>query len=161
MPARELYMFDSVQLDSYLHRHGYLPPQVRTRTRAARAGSAWNSSKQGAEDLGAAPPGAASYCARAVTFGQKTRLCRSKRNRTDADSSRSSRTAIFREQVPGMTPENAVSGIVQPAGVTAENAALLFEYAYRGAGPGWPGGAARNGASKLSSSGTGVGSSGP
>jgi len=35
--------------------------------------------------------------------------------------------------------------------MTPENAALLFEYAYRGAGPGWPAGEVRNGASKLSS----------
>ena len=31
-----------------------------------------------------------------------------------------------------MTPENAASGMVQPAELTPENAALLFEYAYRG-----------------------------
>jgi hypothetical protein len=49
----------------------------------------------------------------------------------------------------------AASEIVRPAELTPENAALLFEYAYRGAGPGWPAGVARNGASKLSSSGTG------
>ncbi len=34
-----------------------------------------------------------------------------------------------------MTPENAAGEIVQPAGLAAENAALLFEYAYRAAGP--------------------------
>ena len=35
-----------------------------------------------------------------------------------------------------MTPENAGREIVQPAELTPENAALLFEHAYRGAGPG-------------------------
>jgi hypothetical protein len=39
------------------------------------------------------------------------------------------------EQAPGTTAENAASEIVQPAELTPENAALLFEYAYRGAGP--------------------------
>jgi hypothetical protein len=34
-----------------------------------------------------------------------------------------------------MTAENAASEIVQPAELTPENAALLFERAYRGAGP--------------------------
>jgi hypothetical protein len=35
-----------------------------------------------------------------------------------------------------MTPENAAREIVQPAELTPENAALLFEYAYRDVGPG-------------------------
>ena len=35
-----------------------------------------------------------------------------------------------------MTAENAASEVVQPAELTPENAALLFEHAYRGAGPG-------------------------
>jgi hypothetical protein len=35
-----------------------------------------------------------------------------------------------------MTPEDAASEIVQPAELTPENTALLFEYAYRGTGPG-------------------------
>jgi len=49
-------MFDVVQVKSYLHRHGYLLlSQTRTRTRAARAGPSWNSSKQGPVDPGAAP----------------------------------------------------------------------------------------------------------
>jgi len=39
------------------------------------------------------------------------------------------------QQAPGMTPENAASEIVQPAELPPENAALLFEYAYRDAGP--------------------------
>ena len=48
-------MFDVVQVDSYLHRHGcLLVARIQARTRAARAGSAWNSSKQAPEDLGAA-----------------------------------------------------------------------------------------------------------
>src|SRR6185437_4385178 len=42
--------------------------QIRTRTRAAGAGSAWNSSKQVPADPGAVDPGTANYCARAVTF---------------------------------------------------------------------------------------------
>jgi hypothetical protein len=35
-----------------------------------------------------------------------------------------------------MTPGNATSEMVQPAELTPENAALLFEYAYRDVGPG-------------------------
>jgi hypothetical protein len=35
-----------------------------------------------------------------------------------------------------MTPEIATSEIVQPAELTPENAALLFEHAYPGTGPG-------------------------
>jgi hypothetical protein len=62
-------MFDAVQVDSYLHRHVcLLISQIQARTRAARAGSAWNSSKQVPADPGAVDPGTANYCARAVTF---------------------------------------------------------------------------------------------
>jgi hypothetical protein len=57
-PARERLMFDVVQVDSYLHRHGcLLVSQIQARTRAARAGSAWNSSKQVSEDPSDADPG--------------------------------------------------------------------------------------------------------
>src|SRR5207244_11634464 len=68
-PTREHLMFDVVQVDSYLHRHGYhlLCPDTDP-DRAAGAGSAWNSSKQVPADPGAVDPGTASYCARAVTL---------------------------------------------------------------------------------------------
>ncbi len=72
-PARERLTFGVVQVDSYLHRHGYLlVSQTRARTRAARAGSAWSSSKQGPEGLGAADPRHRSLLCVLSHLGQKT-----------------------------------------------------------------------------------------
>jgi hypothetical protein len=47
-----------------------------------------------------------------------------------------SKNGHSQEQAPGMTHENAASEIARPAELTPENAALAFEHAYRGAGPG-------------------------
>ena len=92
------------------------------------ARSSWTSSKHGLEDPSAADPVPLDTVRVLSHSGQKTRHRRSKSNRTDARSSRSLRMVVLGAGA-------RYDSLVQSAGLTAEKA-LLFEYAYRGAGPG-------------------------
>ena len=88
------------------------------------------------KDPGAADPGTANYCARAVTFRSEEVTLQVEDQPDGCSFLPILENGRSREQAAGMTPENAASEVVQPAELTAENAALAFEHAYRGAGPG-------------------------